>query len=154
MTMVGRYGWPVRRYAVLALIVGSLFLRPQPALACSCITQPKTQVAEGAAVAFTGTASGMSQFFGLGTACSPSSASRVGVTFEVETVYKGDVGKRATVFSAADGASCGATFELGKRYTVFAVRNGEALETDLCRGNADGAIVPSEYGLGAGRPPG
>jgi hypothetical protein len=110
------------------------------------------QVAAGAEVAFTGTTSGMMMITGYGTICSPGGERR-GVIFDVETVYKGEVGKSATVFTPASGASCGATFEQGKRYTVFAVRNGETLATDLCRGNMEGPIVPSEYGLEAGRPP-
>jgi hypothetical protein len=151
--MVGRYGRRVRRYVVLTLIASVLFIGPQPALACTCAPSSKARLGEAAAVVFTGVVAGISRPFDIRSACTVSSMDPVFVAFDVESVYKGEVGKRATVGTVVSGASCGATFEMAKRYTVFARRDGDALETNLCQGNADGAIVPSEYGLAAGRPP-
>ncbi len=55
--------------------------------------------------------------------------------------------------TATSGVSCGFEFTVGKRYTVFATGAASALETGLCRGNAEGSIVPSEYGLAEGHAP-
>ena len=62
--------------------------------------------------------------------------------------------RAVTVATVVGGASCGYEFAGGKRYTVFATGAGDTLETNLCRGNVEGAFAPAEYGLGAGRPPG
>ena len=82
-----------------------------------------------------------------------SSADPVSVEFDVETVYKGDVGRTIVVHTVASGASCGYTFEQGKRYTVFPWALDGKLDAGLCRGNVEGTIVASEYGLLEGHPP-
>ena len=99
---------------------------------------------------FTGVVTSVSGVpFGL----SCSSASPVGVTFDVETVYKGDVPRIIAVHTVASGASCGYTFEVGKRYTVFPWTLDGKLDAGLCRGNVEGTIVASDYGLPQGHPP-
>ena len=87
----------------------------------------------------------------VGLVC--SSTSPVAVTFDVETVYKGDVPRTITVHTVSSGASCGYTFEVGKRYTVFPWSLDGKLDAGLCRGNVEGAIVGADYGLSAGQPP-
>ena len=87
----------------------------------------------------------------MGLVC--SSDSPVAVTFDVETVYKGDVPRVTTVHTVVSGASCGYTFERGKRYTVFPGPREGRLDAGLCRGTVEGTIVPGDYGLPAGRPP-
>lgn len=143
----------MRRYALLAVVVLLFATAPQAALACSCAQFTKAQHGENAEVVFTGVATGIRWIYGLRQACSPSSADAVSIVFTVETVYKGEVPKDATVSTVAGGASCGYTFEAGKRYTVFASRLNGRLETGLCRGNVEGAIAPGEYGLAQGRAP-
>ena len=126
-----------------------------PAVACSCVPQSKAQLAENATVIFMGTATGVSQSqpFSFTRGCYRSSADPVTVAFDVETVYKGDVARRTGVETAMSGASCGAEFTIGKRYTVFATVSGGRVETNLCRGNVEGEIVAAEYGLGTPHPP-
>jgi hypothetical protein len=87
----------------------------------------------------------------FGLAC--SSAAPVGVTFDVETVYKGDVPRTIAVHTVASGASCGFTFDIGRRYTVFPWSLDGQLDAGMCRGNLEGAIVASDYGLPQGHPP-
>lgn len=87
----------------------------------------------------------------LGLVC--RSDSPVAATFDVETVYKGDVPRTITVHTVVSGASCGYTFEVGKRYTVFPWSLDGRLDAGLCRGNVEGAIVATDYGLPQGHPP-
>lgn len=133
--------------AVVAVIGG-----PQPAVACSCPPSSTTdaQAAKAAAV-FTGVVTRVSAL-PFGFICS-SSADPVSVEFEVETVYKGDVGRTIVVHTVANGASCGFTFEHGKRYTVFPWSLNGKLDAGLCRGNVEGTIVASQYGLPEGHRP-
>ena len=137
----------VARRGLIVLIAISFAVMPQSAFACSCAQSTKPQQAERAAAIFTGTTTAVSPpLFGL----SCSSADPVMVTFTVETVYKGEVPKELALNTASAGASCGYTFVAGKRYTVFVIGDHE---TNLCLGNVEGAIAPSEYGLGEGRSP-
>jgi hypothetical protein len=147
------YGSHVRRAFVAILVVALFSIDPRAAVACSCVPFTKPQIVEGAALIFTGTATGASQQFSFTRACSQSSLDPITVVFDVETVYKGDVARRATVETVVGGASCGAEFTVGKRYTVFATVSSGRVETNLCRGNVEGEIVAADYGLGAGRPP-
>ena len=126
---------------------------PHVAVACSCVPQSKTQAAENAQVVFTGRVTAISQTFGFGPVCTTSTETPVVVTFEVESVYKSELPQTTTVRTAMSGASCGYEFTGGKRYTVFATIGQNGLETNLCRGDTEGGIAPSEYGLGAAHPP-
>jgi hypothetical protein len=142
------------RYRWLIAVVALLFVAgPRPAFACSCVQFTKPQLVQNAAVIFTGVVTGTSRQFGFGLGCNASSADPITFSFDVETVYKGDATKTATVTTVVGGASCGYEFVGGKRYTVFATSAEGRLETNLCRGNVEGPVVASEYGLRDGRPP-
>ena len=143
----------MRRAFVAILVVALFSIDPSAAVACSCAQQSKPQLVENATLIFTGTVAGTSQPFSFTRACSQSSLDPINVAFDVETVYKGDTARRTTVETAMSGASCGAHFEVGKRYTVFATVSSGRVETNLCRGNELGEILAADYGLGAGRPP-
>ena len=58
-------------------------------------------------------------------------------SFVVDSVEKGAVGERVTVATAMSGASCGYTFELGRRYRVYAFHSDwyDHLTTGLGSGN-------------------
>jgi hypothetical protein len=83
----------------------------------------------------------------------------VEVTFRVARVWKGNVSKRALVYTGATGDLypfenlCAPQFRVGQRYIVFALGQYK-LETDICSGTVD-----SRYGrsvakqLGRTRPP-
>lgn len=111
----------------------------------------KEEYAPRASMVFTGVVTRVSAN-PLGFICG-SSADPVSVEFDVENVYKGDVGRTIVVHTVASGASCGFTFELGKRYTVFPWAINGKLDAGLCRGNVEGTIVASEYGLPEGHAP-
>ena len=54
------------------------------------------------------------------------------VRFVVDKTLKGETVKTTTVFTGSS-LLCGATYEIGKRYTVYAI-NKEYLETKYCYG--------------------
>ena len=138
----------------LVLLIGLTFVvNPGAVSACSCVPFSKPELVANAYVIFTGTVTGVGRGFAFGLGCTVSSADPVSVTFDVESIYKGDAPRQVTVSTVASGASCGYEFVSGKRYTVFATGAVDKPETNLCRGNVEGAIAPSEYGLGPGRPP-
>lgn len=131
--------------AATALVGG-----PSTAFACSCVRQTPDVYASNATMVFTGVVTSVSGW-PVGLVC--SSTSPVAVTFDVETVLKGDVPRSVTVHTVVSGASCGYTFEVGKRYTAFPRMVEGRLDAGLCNGNVEGTIVASEYGLPDGHPP-
>jgi hypothetical protein len=54
------------------------------------------------------------------------------VTFDVHRVWKGPRGKQLVVKTAASGTACGASFETGKDYLVYADGDKNALSADRC----------------------
>ena len=81
-----------------------------------------------------------------------SSGDPVEFTFSVESTLKGDLpSQQVTVTTALSGASCGAEFQVGERWRVFASGSSDNLESNLCAGNRlldeasanDGAPTPN-----------
>jgi hypothetical protein len=136
--------------AVAAISAALAFVAP-PALACSCMPVTKPDSARQATLVFTGTVSRVEIHRAPGRF---SSIDPVEVVFDVETVYKGSTAKTTTVFTAADGASCGYDFVTGRRYTVFPWLLDGSLRAGLCMGQVEGTIDPQSYLLGSGYPPG
>jgi hypothetical protein len=142
-----------RPLVVIAFVLACLLLSSRPSVACSCAYEP-TKVAEVADVVFTGVARAYGATF-------PVERS-IAVEFQVETVYKGLVGPRIQVQAiGGDGPSgglgpgCEYGFQLGRRYTVFAIdhdRDG-LTNTNGCFWNVEGPISPATYGLSAGQAP-
>jgi len=143
----------MRRWWLLAILTILLAAAPRAALACSCAGVSKPQAAQNASVVFSGRVTSVTRPFAIGISCTSSSEDPVVAVFEVETVYKSELPATTTVRTVVGGASCGYDFVAERRYTVFATVGANGLETNLCRGNVEGAITPSEYGLPAGHPP-
>jgi hypothetical protein len=137
------------------LLVSLLFVvGQQPAFACSCAQAAKPQLALRAAVIFTGVPTRFVRSFGFsGRGCGIASADPVTFSFDVQSVYKGDVPRRVDVNTVVSGASCGYEFQTGKVYTVFASPREDRLETNLCGGTVEGAITAADYGLPDGKAP-
>jgi hypothetical protein len=120
----------------LAWVAGS-----QPAAACSCAA-PSVDGSQQEAV---DTANADAVFVGrtLSRAEVPSpdptpddpNDGEVVFTFDVEFVHKGDVTDPVDVTTAANGGLCGADFDVGSSYKVFARRDEDGLVTGLCSGN-------------------
>jgi len=64
----------------------------------------------------------------------------VHVRFDVETVYKGDLGNEVVVSTRSQGAACGVTFfAVGERFVVFAYQSTNEVSRDsMDEGNATG----------------
>jgi hypothetical protein len=138
------------RALVILIAAAALVGGPSTAFACSCAPRTPDQYASDATLVFTGVVTSVSGF-PRGLVC--SSTSPVAATLDVETVYKGDVPRSLTVHTVVSGASCGYSFEAGKRYTVFPRMADGRLAAGLCNGNIEGTIVAGEYGLPDGHPP-
>ncbi|HXJ63438.1 MAG TPA: hypothetical protein VNN79_06755, partial [Actinomycetota bacterium] len=72
------------------------------------------------------------------------------VNFDVDAVYKGERSASIDVHTPLQGPTCGATFTLNRRYTVFASTQRGALWTTTCDMPKIGGIRPAVYGLPAG----
>jgi len=133
--------------AGLAIAATMSLLPASRALACSCAGVSERQAFEGADVVFDGVAT---------TSTEPliiqSSGDPVEFTFAVEKTLKGDLpSPQVIVTTALSGASCGAEFQVGERWRVFAYGSSDNLESNLCAGNRllgaatakDGAAMPN-----------
>lgn len=96
----------------VAVTVAVVWLAPRGARACSCRppSPPDTALTEADAVfearAFTMSTDGQRARYG----------------FEVDRVWKGDVGARVEISTALHSATCGRTFQIGTQYVVYARR--------------------------------
>lgn len=57
---------------------------------------------------------------------------RMATIFDVDWSSDGDFEGRTRLWHNADPATCGVSFDYGKKYTVAARRSGDELETDKC----------------------
>ncbi|WP_430779614.1 hypothetical protein [Actinoplanes sp. G11-F43] len=111
----------LRRVVVLLLLVlAPLPVVASPAWACSCAGG--FDRLERAELAFVGVVEEVD-----GDWIGPDTE----VEFAVESVLKGDPGKRVTLVTAKDSASCGYEFVEGGRYQVYSVGGA----TSSCDGN-------------------
>jgi hypothetical protein len=127
-------------------------LSAAPVFACSCgFASGAPGIARDARV-FTGTVTQVDD-----PAVGPlvSTARPLVVHVAVEKVYRGSVGAQQLVRTAAESASCGFSFEVGQRYTVFAdpPKSGDIPRIGLCGGAVRGDIDPASYGLVSGTSP-
>lgn len=139
-----------RRILVIGVALSFLVGGPGPVSACTCPAHTPEEDARSAAAVFTGVVRSVSSGLPFGVQCSPESS--VAVTFDVETVYKGDVASSVSVISTG-GQTCGYTFVRDKRYTVLALSINGRLDAGICRRHVEGPIVAADYGLPAGHPP-
>ena len=127
---------------LLAVVMVSTALAAPPCWACSCLpNDTKAKKAKRADVVFTGTVVSI-------TDTDPSEVTApFKVGFEVAKVYKGYPRETTNVYTAKQGSMCGMTFEVGEKYTVFAlVQNGEKWVGN-CGGTKKGTIDPDFWGL-------
>lgn len=118
-----------------------------PASACSCVVGTPADHLERADVVFVGTL----------TESSDGATDTVGYVFDVDTVFKGEVGTRAEVASSESSAACGlAGMKVGSSYLMFVGSTGSALRGDLCGGSQRakaGLVQRIEALAGPGVPP-
>jgi hypothetical protein len=107
-----------------------LMLVPATSHACSCVESPAPKVElQNKTAVFSGKVLSIKEPSKL---LNWSSADPVKVTFEVYQVWKGGLGKKVSVQTAMDGASCGFEFEQNQEYLVYANGDISNLEASLC----------------------
>jgi hypothetical protein len=148
-------GMSWRRTAILLALIVAFAVVPLPqAHACSCIANrdPLDRLA-GASGAFIGELVDRRETGPLGTIV--SSGRDVIYTFEVAEVFKGDIGQRVEVHSAASGASCGFEIAPGEAIGILLDRQRGNWQSGLCGQIEPGKLRAAAAPLPApdGRPP-
>lgn len=138
-----------RRTLGVSVLVGLLWVIPHVASACSCIEpRPPTESLASAAAVFEGRAVAQR---------GPDDASGVDpivYEFEVARRWKGEVGERVTITTAASSAACGRRYEIGEAYLLYAYEADGILRDGMCSRTRRLADADADLeALGPGRPP-
>jgi hypothetical protein len=115
-------------------VFGAVAGPASPACACSCAPAEEAEYTARASLVFDGTVVKIDEPRG-GPA--RSSLDPIEVTFVVGTVHKGTADRRITLETARSEASCGFSFDGGRRYKVYARTVDGVLTTGLCDGTKD-----------------
>lgn len=131
---------------IAVVIAGAVPWHVSPAQACSCAYPPDAADLRFVDTVFSGTVVEAAPWDGRG-----SSATLIPVKVSVDHVWIGDVEPTTTVRTAASGASCGYTFNVGTRYLVYSQR-GEASYCSPTQPYSPAAVAALEAVAGPGRP--
>jgi MYXO-CTERM domain-containing protein len=128
------------------MVVAVLWLAPRGARACSCMPQlpPPEQALADADAVFEARPFSMS-----------TDNQRAHYSFEVDRVWKGEVGPRVEISSALHSATCGRSFQIGTQYVVYARRSpsGELTDNMCSRTRPVSSAAEDLQVLGAGQDP-
>ena len=118
-------------------VVSLLALGGQNAFACSCSPLRASEIASmpAAEVAKRIAASHATIFYGRVIKRSEAKwayGTALEVTFEVERYWKGANTKRISIYTSLTEASCGAPYQIGKKYLVIAMNLKDKLYTGYC----------------------
>jgi hypothetical protein len=128
--MAKRFSILLQVFVLAAVSVIGLMILPATSHACSCAESPSPQLElQQKTAVFSGKVIAVNKPFKL---LNWSSADPVQVTFKVDQVWKGDVGKKVTVQTAMSGPSCGFNFQKKQEYLVYAHSDLAHLEVSLC----------------------
>ncbi|MFM9282317.1 hypothetical protein [Paenibacillus jiagnxiensis] len=116
-----------------AVVLLSVLMVAEPTVvyACSCAGPPSpSETKEWSAAVFSGKAVSLKQR----NALIVSSGDPVKVTFQVDRVWKGNIGSTTVVTTAMSSESCGFEFTEGQEYLVYARNDQEfgVLHTTFC----------------------
>jgi hypothetical protein len=118
----------MKKILFVSVLMSFLFLiSAEKSFACTCLISDKplkTQVKEafnGAAAVFAGEAVEVTKVEGA-----------FRIKFKVEKSWKGESSDEIEVMTNADSAMCGYTFEVGKKYLVYAAGSTDKLAVYLC----------------------
>ncbi|MEM7154175.1 MAG: hypothetical protein AAF799_15110 [Myxococcota bacterium] len=131
--------------AVLAVVFTS-WLAPRVTRACSCMMPPPpAEAMERADAVFEARPFSMT-----------NNGVRARYRFEVDQVWKGDVGPRVEISTSMSSAACGRTYRIGTRYVIYARRGSDGGWTDgLCsRTRTSQSAAEDLQVFGPGRRPG
>lgn len=133
-----------------------LAIAPSPAQACSCLAPgDMIEEASGADAVFAGTVlrlvatdrradsplmARIKRFFGMQVRYGPDQRR---FALEVDEPFKGIEASTIEVMTSADSASCGYSFQVGRKYLVFAQHDEGRLNVSLCSATAPIDSVPA-----------
>jgi hypothetical protein len=128
--MVKKLSILLQVFTLIAVTIIGLMIMPGDSHACSCAVSrsPQVELQKNSAV-FSGKVIAVKKPFKL---LIRSSADPVNVTFLVDRVWKGDVGKKVSLITAMSGPSCGFDFDKNEEYLVYAYGDMANLEAGLC----------------------
>ena len=118
----------VRVFPFLLIVFLVVYVKPIPAMACSCVISPPADVALSEATAvFSGEVVEVNK---------SKDGNGKTIHFNVQEVWKGIDSTTISVFTGNDSASCGIDFTVGKAYLVYAHTTDsdgkDILSTTLC----------------------
>lgn len=144
-----------RFFSSIPCLILLLAIASSPALACSCLAPGDAIEAAGEADAvFAGTVlrqeatdrradsplmARIKSFFGMQVRHGPDERR---FALEVDEPFKGIESSTIEVVTSADSASCGYSFQVGRKYLVFAQREEGRLWVSLCSATAPADSVP------------
>jgi len=144
------------RYAkyliVLSIVlIGLLAVTPRQVFACTCIYPPDSPQAALARV--TAVFAGKVVRIEHEENRSPHDPD-LKVTFQVVSVWKGQLSPKLVVYTMSSGTACGYTFFVDKEYLVYAYSHDSYLQTNIC-GRTQPFVPDSEdlKALGVGQIP-
>lgn len=142
-------------WMVLFMLLSVYGVKPDSALACSCaMLQDVQSRLEQKTAVFRGTVTDV-LMPGPRLNGTRSSGDLVKVTFTVNEVWKGQLGREVVVYTAVGGESCGYEgFRNRGEFIVFASGETDNLRTTMCDGNQPSSAAGEELAiLGDGSPP-
>ena len=136
------------RLAMLVPLIGALFLLyPEPSYACKCAVagSPSEELAKSGMVFQGQVVSIIELEAGVGT---PTSAGRLSIEFDVETVWKGSVAQSMNLMTNRDTASCGVSFEEGATYVIYSEGDSSVHRCSRTRSLSEATQDLAELGQG------
>ncbi len=117
----------MRRCIMVGSVVLVCLMAAEPAWACSCRSSTPQEAAAWADVVFAG------RVVETMRDAEDINEGHLFATIDVDNVWKGRVGQQVVVRTAPNSAQCGAYFEQGKHYLVYAIVNDDGvLSTNSC----------------------
>lgn len=122
---------------IASLVVGVLMI-PQSVSACSCLTQDQQTTFQKSNMVFTGKmvkqVNKKSWLDGTRFGRNDGLFFAVAYTFEVDQVWKGELGKKTVIYSSSGEDTCGISFQKGETYLVYAFESDHGkMYTSLCK---------------------
>jgi hypothetical protein len=128
--MVKKLSFLLQVFVLIAVSIIGLMFVPTTIHACSCAESASAQAElQQQTAVFSGKVIAVKKPFKL---LIRSSADPVNVTFLVDRVWKGDVGKKVSLITAMSGPSCGIDFDENQEYLVYAHGDMADLKASLC----------------------
>jgi hypothetical protein len=117
----------MKLFKFLGVLTFGLLLQTGRAEACSCVPAPGALEARADSDAvFAG------RVISQRRVAEPDSYARIRVLFRVHRVWKGSMNRYRIIWTADNSATCGYGFQTGRSYMVYAQRERNTLNTNLC----------------------